>query len=82
MDVSGVGHALSRLTLLGRKLCGFDLPLAEIARQIRRTDPGDDVVMDGCKPKKHVYAAEERSNLSFEATALGRTCASLPRYVR
>jgi hypothetical protein len=31
VDVSSVGHALSRLTLLGRKLCGFDLRLAEIA---------------------------------------------------
>lgn len=72
IDVSGVGHALPRLTLLGRKLCGFDLPLAELARPMRLADTGDDVVVDGCKPKQDVDAAEEWSYLRFETTAFGQ----------
>jgi hypothetical protein len=72
IDVSSFCHALSRLTLLGCKLCGLDLPVAEMARPMRLADTGDDVIVDGCKPKQHVDATEERSNLSFEPTAFGQ----------
>jgi hypothetical protein len=67
-----VGHGLSRLTLLSRELCGFDLPLAEMATHMRLTDSGNDGVMDGSKPKQDIYAAEEQSDFRFDATTFGQ----------
>jgi len=46
-DVNGVTMRYPVRLWLGCKLRGFDLPLAEIASQIRLKDPGEDVVMDG-----------------------------------
>jgi hypothetical protein len=61
---------LSSVSLLGGKLSGFDLPVTEVAGHMRLAEPGDDVVVNGCKAKQHIKAAQDGGEFGFDSPAL------------
>jgi hypothetical protein len=62
--------SLSKLSLVGGKLRGFDLPVTEVARHMRLTEPGDDVVVNRRKAKQYIEATQNSREFGFDSAAL------------
>jgi hypothetical protein len=62
--------SLSKLSLVGGQLGGFDLPVTEVARHMRLAEPGDDVVVNRSKAKQYVEATHDSREFGFDSAAL------------